>query len=585
MFGLGITSMAHDSAIVDEVAHIPSGYSYLHYHDYRLNPEHPPLIKDMAAVPLQFMHLMFPVDDPSWTTDVNGQWEAGWHFIYHDGNNANQVIFWSRLPVLLLAIVFGAVFYWFVSRRFGIAVGLLAVFFYALEPNIIAHARLVTTDLGAAAFMFMAFIFFARFMEKPNRRTAVFAAIFLALGELAKFSAVLLIPLLIGMVMLGVIFWPTYASWRQRLWVYGGGLVVIGLGALALIWLFYIPMTWAMPVAVQNKLIDGSLTGGWQRFIGLKLTHINTIPGFKAICQYLLGVLMVFTRVSGGNTTYFLGQVTNQSFVWYFPVTYLIKTPVAFLLLLLAGITGAGLRYVTKSPISWWSNLREFARTHFIRLSALGFIFIYAYFSITGNLNLGIRHLMPMLPFIIMLVAYESVSLGRQLGARWTSLVLILLMAWYALSNFLIYPSYIAYFNELIGGPANADKYVSDSSVDWGQDLLRLKDYVDQHPEINKIAVDYFGGGEPKYYFCNRKHNADGSLIKSSAGYDCANSKLIEWHAQDGIYHDGYMAVSETFLTNDIYWSKQRGDEGYNQLRAMTPVAKIGYSIYVYKTP
>src|SRR5689334_12990603 len=94
MFGLGLTAMAGNSAIVDEVAHIPSGYSYLHYGDYRLNPEHPPLIKDLAGLPLQFMNLKFPDYEPSWTTDINGQWESGWNFIYHIGNDADQIIFW-----------------------------------------------------------------------------------------------------------------------------------------------------------------------------------------------------------------------------------------------------------------------------------------------------------------------------------------------------------------------------------------------------------------------------------------------------------------------------------------------------------
>src|SRR6266566_1451680 len=81
MLGLGLASMVGNSAIVDEIAHIPAGYSYVHFGDYRLNPEHPPLIKDLAGLPLQFMNLKFPTDRKEWTTDVNGQWQAGWDFI------------------------------------------------------------------------------------------------------------------------------------------------------------------------------------------------------------------------------------------------------------------------------------------------------------------------------------------------------------------------------------------------------------------------------------------------------------------------------------------------------------------------
>ncbi|KKW28347.1 MAG: Glycosyl transferase family 39, partial [Parcubacteria group bacterium GW2011_GWA2_52_8] len=93
MLALGITSMAGDSGIVDEVAHIPAGYSYLRYGDFRLNPEHPPLLKDLAAFPLLFLDLKFPDNIPAWTTEPNGQWETGWHFIYHVGNDADLILF------------------------------------------------------------------------------------------------------------------------------------------------------------------------------------------------------------------------------------------------------------------------------------------------------------------------------------------------------------------------------------------------------------------------------------------------------------------------------------------------------------
>lgn len=585
MFVLGVTSMAHDSAIVDEVAHIPAGYSYLHYSDYRLNPEHPPLIKELAGLPLQFMQLTFPVALPAWTTDVNGQWESGWHFLYHDGNNADRMLFFSRLPILLLAVLFGYIFYEVIRRKFGLAVGLLALFLYVLEPNILAHARLVTTDIGAMALIFVAVVTFVRFLQKPSMQTGVLATICFALAQLAKFSAVLLAPVYILLVVYAVFGWDTYHDWKGRLKVYLPGLMAIGFGGLLLIWLYYIPIVAHMPADVQTNLIKGSLIPGIKRTIALKVAGLNHIIIFRALAQYVLGIMMVFNRVAGGNTTYFLGHVTNQSFFWYFPVTYLIKTPVAMLLLVLTSIYIALTRYLNHKPKQIAANFKRFSQKHFLRLAAITFIVVYGYFSITGNLNLGIRHLLPMFPFIILLVAYEVISLGREFNLKraWPVSTLAVLMIYYAVANFTIYPSYIAYFNELMGGPNNAFRYVTDSSIDWGQDLVRLKDYVYAHPEIKHIAVDYFGGGEPRYYFCSRKFNSDGSLIKSADGYDCSKSVYTEWHAQYGNYSGQYMAVSETYLMNDLYESKKRHDSGYNRLRGMTPIAKIGHSIYVYK--
>src|SRR3989338_9046758 len=104
MFFILVFSSWNDSLTFDEVAHIPAGYSYLAKQDYRLNPEHPPLIKDLAAVPLLFLRLNFPTDNPAWTKDINGQWTMGSLFLYESGNDAEKIIRFSRFPIMLLAI-------------------------------------------------------------------------------------------------------------------------------------------------------------------------------------------------------------------------------------------------------------------------------------------------------------------------------------------------------------------------------------------------------------------------------------------------------------------------------------------------
>ncbi len=587
MLVLGLLSMRGDSAIVDEVAHIPSGYSYLHYQDYRLNPEHPPLIKDLAAIPLQFLPVVFPLNIPAWTTDANGQWETGWHFLFHDGNNADQILFWARVPILLLAVFFGWMIYRFCKKHWGPRAAVLATFLYAFEPNIMAHSRLVTTDLGIAAFGFFALAGFVRWLKEPKPKNFFIAAGLFAAAQLAKFSGVLLIPFF-GLIALIWIFTAEEPKkFWQRFWRYGLGLVGIFAVGFALIWAFYVPQTLHMPDAVQDHLITVSLPDGFQKALVPSLTKYNNLPGAKPLVQYTLGVLMVFNRVSGGNTTYFRGQVTNQSFKDYFPVTYAIKTPIPLLILVGLSLLSGVWLYLRRKPLHVWQKFRDYSRDHVIELTFFGFVLFYAAYSINGNLNLGIRHLMPIIPLIIVLVARQTVRLFDYLKTRLPRTLVIAgfagLLLWYLVENIMIFPHYVAYFNELIGGPGNAYKYVTDSSVDWGQDLKRLKTYVDSNPDIDKISVDYFGGGEPKYYFCSRKFDAAGALIKDSTGYDCTKSKYVEWHAQNGVPKTRYIAVSETFLMNDLYYAPKRGDMGYTYLREKTPIAKIGYSIYVYK--
>jgi hypothetical protein len=587
MFGLGIGSMAGNSAIMDEIAHIPAGYSYVHFGDYRLNPEHPPLLKDLAGVPLQFMHLIFPTSIAAWAEEVNGQWETGWYFLYHVGNNADAILFWARLPLLLLAVGFGFYLYRLVESRWGKAVGLLTVFFYAFSPNILGHAGLVTTDVGSSIFTFIALWVFVRFMQAPTKRNIVLFSLAMAAAQVSKFNGFLLYPFLglLALIMVGVSHekLPVWA----RGYKYIGRYLVACVLSILWIWAFYVPHTMNMSNGLQDRLITESLTGDGIKAVAPYLTSMNDIPGFKPLVQYLLGVAMVFNRVAGGNVTYFNGQVSNESYHLFFPELFLVKTQVAFLLLGLVAVAVSATAFTRRSVRGFWHKLAASWRDQPLEWTLGGFALFYFMVAVGGNLNLGIRHIMPVYLPIFVLVAIGTARLARRLHiTKWANVsfaVLAALMLWYGGSTALAYPSYISYFNELIGGGANAGKYFSDSSVDWGQDLRRLKAYTDAHPEINHLALDYFGGGDPKYYFCDRKYDAQGNLIADASGYDCSHGILQEWHADQGTYTGQYIAVSETFLENDRYYAQINHREGYQYLRDREPVAKIGNSIYVYK--
>lgn len=587
MFGLSLYSMKDNSGIVDEIAHIPAGYSYVKYGDYRLNPEHPPLVKDLAGLPLLFMDVDFPNNERPWTTDTNGQWEAGWSFIYHLGNDASAILYWSRMPVLLLTIGFGIWLYWWTKRRWGVAVGLLTLFFYALSPNVLAHSALVTTDAGATATLFMAIVAFAWYATKPSWQRLLGFSLVLAIAQLTKFSAFMLYPYLL-MVSVGMVMvWRQPASWLSRLKHYVGGLIAASAASMAWVWLAYVPHTWNMPQDAQDQLIRGSIYDErWQGLVQF-MTNINDMSVLKPLVQYLLGVLMVFGRVQGGNVTYFNGQVSNQSFHWYFPQLFVMKTQVA-LLIFMVMLVGA-IAWRVSRTVSARRLMTAFAanfRSHTAEWALGGFAAFYFSVSVAGNLNLGIRHILPVYVPLFLLVAIGMVQwIRRSQGARkvWLAGVLTVGAVWYGASTAIAAPYFIPYFNEIAGGSGNAYKYFSDSSVDWGQDLVRLHQYVEDHPEIDKIAIDYFGGGSPDYYFCDRRYTDSGELIATSAGYDCSKSKFEPWHAQYGEYQGDYIAVSETFLENDRWYAAREGHDGYKYLREREPVAKIGYSIYVYK--
>ncbi|GAC1600387.1 MAG: phospholipid carrier-dependent glycosyltransferase [Candidatus Saccharimonadales bacterium] len=587
MGALSFGSMIGNSAIVDEVAHIPAGYSYLHYGDYRLNPEHPPLIKDLAALPLQFMNLKFPDTLPAWTSDVNGQWETGWNFLYHIGNDADAILFWSRLPILLLALGFGLGLYFIVRKHWGIGAGLLAVFFYGLSPNILGHSALVTTDLAASVFMFLAIAAFMRYVTRPVRANFWLLALALALAELAKFSALLLYPFL-GLVSLGLVWLLKNPSTKQaRIKTYVGGLIGASIASLAGIWTYYGTQVYHMPVSVQNKLIIGSFAYYKTQFLGDFLVSINHWPIMHPIVQYLTGVGMVYGRVTGGNVTYFNGHVQSGSFKGYFPELFLVKTQLGLLLLIIGLLIYVIWRARNTPAVNWLARLAENIRTNVYEWVLGAFVVFYFVIAVAGNLDLGIRHILPIYIPIFVLTAVATVRVLRRLPAGRIQTYGVAtaagLILWYGLSTVLNFPNYISYFNEAIGGPGQSHKYFTDSSLDWGQDLKRFKIYVDQHPEINKIAIDYFGGGVPAYYFCLREYDSAAQLVAAADGYDCTNSRIVEWHAQYGAYTGQYIAVSETYLENDPYYANLYHQPGYDYLRSREPMAKIGNSIFIFK--
>ncbi|MCX6763101.1 MAG: glycosyltransferase family 39 protein [Candidatus Moranbacteria bacterium] len=580
VFVVSVNVSLGDATIMDEVAHIPSGYSYIKYHDYRLNPEHPPLLKDLAGIPLQFLKVAFPTDEKFWTTDANGQWDAGSRFLYFPGNDTEAIVFWSRLPIILIALALGFMIFKWAKELFGTKAGLLALALYALDPNILGHNHYVTTDLGIAAFSVFAFYFFIRYLKNPGWKTIIFSGIFLGLAALAKFSAILLFPILGIALILFALFRKEKLGfsflgsgkikkfWLQKLYLYIATFIVILAIHGLLIGLVYELNIFKMPTEKIHQLISTQLSpNGLQKIAAPYLHKMADNSVLRPYSQYLTGFFMVFGRVAGGNTTYFFGQVTNQSFREYFPLVFLIKEPLSILILLVFSIA-IGLVLILKNnlpefPKKVWPNIKNYLNEHITEFSMLSFIALYAYISITGNLNIGFRHLFPILPFMYILIAKEATVFGNSITKNhrkyfWT--IISILVIWLAAEAAFAYPSYLAYFNETVGGSKNGYKYVTDSNVDWGQDLKRLTKWVDDN-HIEKIRVDYFGGGDVKHYL---------------------GDKAILWHSDDG-QEPGWYAISATFLQNSLYYKITEGKPDYEWLRERTPYTNIGGSILIYK--
>lgn len=564
MFAIMFASAWNDTAIMDELAHIPAGYSYVTQFDMRLNPEHPPLIKDLAGLPLLTQNFSFPVSSRSWQEDVNGQWDFGRAFLYGAGNNPDTILRLARIPMMLLTVVFGFLFFLWARTHYSAQPALLALLFFALSPTLLAHGRYVTTDIAAAFGFFIGIVTFLAFLEKPSLKTALIAGIAFGIAQLLKFSLFLLAPLYgLFFVMWFFIFKPKIKNSMLHATCY---MLLIFLVGLVLIWLAYIPHVWNYPQERQLRDADFILGSfGFRPTVDGALwliDHKITRP----LGQYFLGLLMVIQRAAGGNTTYFLGEVSAAGWKYYFPVVYLLKEHLAFHILTFIAFFFFLRRLVShpKNPPLIKGGLGGVMKNNFITFSLLFFITTYLLLSIRSSLNIGVRHLLPILPFLYLLVAAGIMKLS----VAWRKPLVVIAAVWIVISVAITFPFYLSYFHVLAGGTEDGWRYVVDSNYDWGQDLKRLAMWTEEN-RVNRLYLDYFGGGDPRYYLGN---------------------VYEPWQSAKGALPSGSRFAISATLRQGAFGMTANGferkpEDSYLWLRNLEPISRAGTSIFIYQMP
>jgi len=594
MLGMLLASILNESAIIDEIAHIPAGVSYITLLDYRLNPEHPPLLKAISGAFVRiFVNPHFPTDIKSWKDDINGQWNMGYSFLYGNGNNADNIIFWGRIPVILLAIFLGWLLYNWVNKRFGYATALLTLAFFCFSPTMLAHSRYVTTDLGASFGFFIGITTFIHLLEQHTRRNAIIAGLMFGIAQLLKFSLVLLVPMCAALFLLWIVSMPVHG---KKEWMHATGtllkkIILMLLVALAVVWIIYGLFTYNYPPERQLRDATTILSSyGFRPAVNLDLwliRHSLTRP----LGHYIMGVLMVQQRAAGGNTAYFLGEVDNKGSRLYFPLLYLVKEPLPLHIFSLISLfymiaQFRSWRYRRKETPKQAAPWRETIHRYFVEWSCVAVIAIYWAISIKSPLNIGIRHVLPTFPFIYILVArgithwtrsYLIVcpqnwrqALRNVVAIFFTTLpryiITGFLIFWLIIGTIAVSPSFLSFYNELAGGTSQGWSIAVDSNYDWGQDLKRLADFVKKN-NIQKISLDYFGGGVPQYYLGDR---------------------VESWSSSRG-QAKGWFAISATFrqgtFGTPVPGFNHNPADNYDWLKPYPPIARIGYSIFVYKLP
>jgi len=549
IIGLQLTLLARaNSSTWDEADHTYAAYMQ-RKGDFGLNPEHPPLLKFLAALPLRGMTLKMPplLDRPYRLQEVIG----GKDFIFQ--NDANTILFRARMATSLLTLALAILVFLATREMFGTGAGLIALALISFDPTLLAHSALVTTDAAQACFMFWAIYAFYRYTNRPTIPRLITVGLVVGLALASKHSAVLLFPMLILLSVVELSL-QRQSSTAQPTAKYASRLalefIAISLISLTVLWAWY---------GFRYAAREG----------GLQLNPAMTAQLHRVPSPFLANVLGVFAKwhllpesyiygfahvlfQSKAFHSFLLGTTYAHPVWFYFPIAVLIKSTLTFLILLGIAI--------------WATATGRFRRQREILYMIIP-ASVYMIFAMAGGMNIGVRHVLPIYIFLSVAIAGAVWTL-IQANRRW-SYVVAALLVFQAVSVLKAFPAYVSYANEAFGGPANVHNYLSDSSSDWGQQLKSVKLYLDEH-NIKNCWFAYFGQGVADYSYygipCKPLITADSLYFDSPHDIPPAI--------------DGPVLMSAGVLAGFEFGPGALNP--YEQFKKLKPVADIDYGVFVY---
>ncbi len=540
MFSLALTSLDNLGPTFDEQGFLVRGLGYLREGNHHMRVGHPLGLNALnAALLVSDSAVRLPTEDPSWAgTDFHRPAEL---FLWEIGNNVEHVMFLGRLPTIWLGLLLVALAARWARQLAGWGAGLLTLALLALDPNMLAHSRLTTTDFGLAAGALVAGYTLWWFWQRPSWSRAILAGIAFGLLQNTKFTAGLFVPLFALIILVNL---------RIRNTEYGIRNTLRTLVMLTIAYVLIAPLTlWAAYGFQVGPLPDSLPTLPQLGGLTLPLSH------------HLEQLLDIGGRLQKSTPAFLLGNYSDSGWWYYFPIAFLLKTPLPTLLLFALAalaylrLTIGGLRKRWRLTIDHWQL------AIFLLLPAFGYFAI----ALTTDINLGYRHLLPILPFLYVFIA---ATLPHLKFTIYNSKFTILPLLWLLAIALWLHPYYLAYFNLFAGGPDGGWRYLVDSNLDWGQDLGNLKEWMDENG-VNHVWLSYFGEGRPEYYGINY------------TGLDSWPPRLMDPTARPFSPHDpapGTYAISATTLQG-VHFANH---DQFAYFRQQEPRAKIGYSIFIY---
>ena len=570
MAWLELSTLALTSPTVDEPLHIVRGYAFVARGDDRLRLRGPVLsnVLSGAALLLEPTLPLPPADDPIWLERDGTALPK--NFLFANSAPPQRLMFLARLPIVFVSLLLGALIFRWAAQLSGAGPALGALLLCVFDPNLLAHARLATTDGVTTATFFLGAYTFSQALAHPGRRTRLISGVAFGLALAAKFSSAALAAAFVVQALLRrwpalrrrrptlLRRWPAlrrrrpallrrWPALRRRRPTVGGtpfrrdfNRPQLRCNCLA----------WRAPLlTLALTFAIGAMTL-WAVY-GFTIGPVDDTAVVLPAPSYWGEWLALNEYLPQPLPAYLFGEVTTRGWWYYYPVTFLFKTPLPVLLLLTASLV------ILLRRRAWRRLLAVFLAPALL----LGGLLFSPH-------DLGYRYLLPLLPFIFVASADVFAAWARW---RWLRLAAAAALVWVIVGTAQIYPYYLAYFNELAGGIDNGRFILSDSNLDWGQDLVGLQAYADQHA-ITDLNLSYFGNTPPSMY---------GLATYALPPVRAAMNEQGAWWLRRFYPPDpapGVYAISVANLMGGL-WNSQTD---YAFFRAQSPDAVIGHTLYVY---
>ena len=542
-------SVYKDSITWDEVCYIGMGKYIVETGNFRTDGS---ITHGTLSYYINSLFLYF-ADVPNEIISKESCWDRGKELLFKSKNPV-WLLFIIRLPLILLSALLGFYVFKWAKELYGIKAGLFALFFYSISPNIIATAKLALTDFSFVCFSFISMYYFWKFCSKATAFNLIVVGFVTGLAFITKVTAIYLVPVYI---ILGVIFIERIFSER-----------LIDMALIFSIAFLVVFAAYGFKIqTISNALPDYYSVRAHEEIANRissneveKLAYfiIDRVPLPAATYFAMIGDV-AFHSFRGFNG-YFFGEILepeSKPFYYFFGVM-LLKTPIPTLIIIILSII-------------FFNKLRHNKLRNEIFLIAPIIMFFVPF--IFNKVSYDLRHILTIYPFMFV---FMSKITNFNLEKGFLRYFIAILLVWNIASSISIYPYYTAYFNELIT-PKEGYKYLSGDNIDLGQDLIRLKNYLDVNG-IVKINLSFHGGIDPKYYGIEYDYMPTACFSPVNKDYKPYAANCRESFTEDCSKRKGIVAISVTNLQNRFL----KNTSCFNWLRNYEPVSRLGYSIFVY---